>query len=94
LSLPALSFNTPGTTVQLAGTYGLRPETLAFKGLLQMDASISQTQKGWRRFAFKFLDPIFARRNGKGTELPIKIEGTRSNPSFGVDARALLRKRK
>ncbi len=94
LSLPSLTFNTPGTTVRLAGAYELRPEILDFKGMLVMDASISETQHGWKRFLFKIADPIFARKGGTGTALPIKIRGHRTNPTFGIDAAALLRHRK
>jgi hypothetical protein len=94
LALSSLTFNTPGTTVQLAGDYRLRQESLDFKGMLLMDAKISETQRGWRRLAFKFLDPIFARKGGDGTALPIKIEGTRENPSFGLDAAALLHRKR
>jgi len=31
----------------------------------------------------KVVDPFF--RNGKGTSVPIKIGGTRSKPSFGLN---------
>jgi len=93
LTLPSLTFDTPGTMVRLAGSYKLRPELLDFRGTLLMDASISQTQKGWKRFALKIIDPIFAQKGGRGTELPIKIQGKRAKPSFGIDAGALLRRR-
>ncbi len=92
LTLETLQFDTPGAQMQLAGSYALRPETLDFRGMLLMDATISETQKGWKRFALKIIDPLFAKRGGGGTELPIKIRGKRSDPSFGLDAGRLLRR--
>jgi hypothetical protein len=32
----------------------------------------------------KIVDPIFAKPGG-GSSIPIKIEGTRSDPKFGLD---------
>ena len=92
LALQALTFETPGTRVELAGAYHLRREALAFKGKLEMDATISETQKGWKRFAFKPLDPIFAKKGGGGTSIPIKIDGRRDQPAFGLDRGRLLRR--
>lgn len=93
LSLSTLTFRTPGTAVHLAGRYALRPETLDFKGTLLMDAKISETQKGWKRLALKALDPLFAKKGGgDGSEIPIKIQGERSHPSFGLDTHGLLRR--
>jgi hypothetical protein len=84
LGLEALTFATPGAQVRLAGTYRLRPETLAFTGTLSMDAKISETQTGVRRLLLKVVDPLF-RKEGGGSAIPIKIGGTRSEPSFGLD---------
>jgi len=94
LALQTLAFETPGTRVELAGTYNLRREILSFKGMLLMDATISETQKGWKRFALKPFDPIFAKKGGGGTAIPIKIEGERSRPAFGLDKGRLLKRGK
>jgi hypothetical protein len=74
----------PSAAVQLAGRYGLRRETIDFSGNLFMDAKVSQTMTGWRSLLLKIVDPLF-RRDGQ-TVIPIKIEGTRSDPSFGLDS--------
>jgi hypothetical protein len=84
LMLKTLTFDTPGSSVQLAGTYGLQQEVISFRGELLMDATISQTQTGWKRIVLKGLDPLF-KKDGHGAVVPIIIEGTRSNPSFGLD---------
>ena len=92
LALQTLTFETPGTRVELAGTYNLRREILNFKGMLLMDATISETQTGWKRFALKPFDPVFAKKGGGGTAIPIKIEGERSQPAFGLDRGRLLKR--
>src|SRR5262249_49373532 len=71
LTLNSLTFDTPGASVQLAGTYNLRREMLGFHGTLWMDAKISETQKGWKRWVLRIADPLFAKKGGEGTELPI-----------------------
>jgi hypothetical protein len=67
----------------LAGTYGLRDEKLDFHGTLRLQAKLSQTTKGIKSFLLKPFDPFF-RKNGV-TVLPIKVTGTRGQPSFGLD---------
>lgn len=84
LALPSLTFDTLGAAVHLTGSYQLRPEMLDFKGTLLMDAKISETQTGFTRVVLKAIDPLFTKEGG-GAAIPIKIEGQRENPSFGLD---------
>lgn len=78
-----LTFGVTGARVELAGTYGLRDEKLDFHGKLRLQAKLSQTITGVKSFLLKPFDPFF-RKNG-ATELPIKVTGTRDQPSFGLD---------
>jgi hypothetical protein len=84
LALDDLMFAVPGAQVKLAGNYDLKPETLAFKGNLLMDAKVSQTVSGIKSLLLKIADPLFSRPGG-GSSIPIKIEGTRNDPKFGLD---------
>jgi hypothetical protein len=84
LTLPALTFATPGAAVSLAGSYALRPEMLDFSGTLRMDAKVSETQTGFKRVLLKVVDPLF-KNDGGGSAIPIKVVGQRNNPSFGLD---------
>ena len=88
LALSALTFNVPGAIVELNGRYSLTREALAFNGSLFMDAKVSQTTTGWKSLTLKMVDPLF-RKDGR-TVIPIKIGGTRNEPSFGMDARRVL----
>src|SRR5688572_715716 len=84
ISFEALSFAVPGSGVDLVGTYDMAKDQLDFHGTLRMEAKVSQTMTGWKRWALKPVDPFFA-KNGAGTFLKIKIEGTAKEPKFGLD---------
>ena len=49
-----------------------------------MRAKVSQTVTGWKRWALKPADPFFS-KNGAGTFLHIKVDGTAGDPNFGLD---------
>jgi len=80
-----LSFDVTGATLTLSGVYDLDKETLDFTGHLILNAKLSQTTTGAKSFFLKAVDPFFKNKSGRGTDLPIKITGTRSSPSFGLD---------
>jgi hypothetical protein len=79
-----LSFATPGAAVKLAGDYDLANDSLDFHGSLGLQARVSQTVTGWKRWVLKPVDPFFA-KNGSGTFLRIKIGGSSKSPEFGLD---------
>lgn len=80
-----LTFSVPGASVRLAGRYGLREETLDFRGHLRMQATLSRVVGGGvKGFFLKAFDPFF-KKPGAGMVLPIKISGTRKAPKFGLD---------
>ena len=81
----SLTFSVPGAAVELAGRYGLRDETLDFRGKLKMQAPLSQVAGGGvKGFFLKAFDPFF-RKPGAGMVLPIRITGSRKEPKFGLD---------
>jgi len=79
-----LHFGVEGATVTLAGTYDLDKGDVDFRGKLRMDAKLSETTTGVKSFFLKAIDPFFKGKDG-GTELPIKITGTKDHPQFGLD---------
>ena len=93
LQIPNVTFDIPGALVQLAGKYNLVSEALNFSGKLQADATISEMTGGWKGKILRAVDPVFAKKGGGGTDVPIKISGTRESPSFGLDTRGLFRRR-
>ena len=89
LTLNEMAFDAPGAKVQLAGQFGLKSETLNFKGMLLMDAKISQTVGGFKGLLLKVIDPLF-NKDGGGSAIPIKVGGTVKDPSFGLDMRRVF----
>jgi hypothetical protein len=81
-----LEFKVPGTRVDLVGTYSLDGNVFDFHGKARLDAKLSQMVTGWKSILLKPADPFF-QKHGAGTELPIKISGTKSEPHFGLDFR-------
>jgi hypothetical protein len=49
-----------------------------------LQAKLSQTTHGIKSFLLKPIDPLFRRRDA-GTVVPIKVEGQRSHPHFGIE---------
>jgi hypothetical protein len=86
LSFTQLEFGFPGTQVNLTGEYGLDGNTFDFHGKVRMDAKLSQMVTGKKRIFLKAIDPFFS-KDGAGTEVPVKISGTKSEPHFGLDYR-------
>ena len=82
----ALQFTVPGALLSLNGSYGLKSQELDFRGKLQLSSKLSQTTTGAKSVLLRMLNPFFKDGNG-GSILPIKITGSRSNPSFGLDLR-------
>jgi AsmA-like C-terminal region len=79
-----LTFQVEGASVSLAGTYNIDNGQMDFRGKLRMDAKLSETMTGWKSVVLKPFDSFFKGKRG-GTEIPIKITGTRDHPVYGAD---------
>jgi hypothetical protein len=86
----SLEFSVPGAKVALDGNYRLRDGALDFTGEMRMDARLSEATTGAKSVLLKLIDPFFA-KDGAGAVLPIRIEGTRERPQFGLN---ILRSKK
>jgi hypothetical protein len=84
LSFSYLHFLIPGTHVDMTGDYSLDGQTFDFRGKARLDAKVSQMTTGWKSILLRPVDPFF-NKNGAGTEVPIRITGTESEPHFGLD---------
>jgi hypothetical protein len=83
-SFSHLSFEVPGATIRLAGDYNLRTQSIDMAGVFRMQATLSDTQSGWKALLLKPLDPLF-KKNGAGFEVPLKLGGDRHHPEVSVD---------
>lgn len=81
-----LTFTVPGADILLSGDYGLLDQHIDFHGTARMQAKVSQMTTGIKSFLLKAVDPFF-QKNHAGAVLPIKIEGTRESPKFGLELR-------
>jgi hypothetical protein len=84
LSLTNIHYSIPGATIKLAGVYGLDGARFNFTGTADMQATVSRMVGGWRGMLLMPVDKYF-QKNGAGTEVPFKIDGTKSDPHFGLD---------
>jgi len=84
MTFRSLAFEVPGADVSVVGNYDMLHDLLDFHGALKLNAHISQTVTGWKRWLLKPADPFFA-KNGAGTFLRIKIDGSAHQPKFGLD---------
>ena len=84
MTFRALSFAVPGADVDLTGAYDMDRDTIDFHGALKLRAKVSETMTGWKRWALKPVDPLFE-KNGAGTYLRIRVDGSSKQPHFGLD---------
>jgi hypothetical protein len=85
IAFDKLGYTLPGAQVQLTGIYSLDGEQFDFHGNVRTEAEVSQmVSKWWQQLLLKPVDH-FLRKDGAGTEVPIKISGTQNKPRFGLD---------
>jgi hypothetical protein len=84
ITFRTLAFEIPGAMINIGGVFDTASNELDFQGALMLDAKLSETQSGWKRWLLKPVDPFFSKR-GAGTFLHIKIAGTTQNPQFGLN---------
>ncbi len=84
LSLQDLNFDVQGANIQMDGVYSMNGDMFDFHGKARLHAHLSEMVGGWKSILLKPIDPFFA-KHGAGTEVPIKVTGTRSEPHFGLD---------
>jgi hypothetical protein len=84
LSFSLIHFQIPGTHVDMTGNYSLDGRTFDFSGTARLDAKLSQMTTGWKSILLRPVDRFFS-KDGAGTEVPVKVTGTESEPHFGLD---------
>jgi len=84
LTVTGLHYTVPGANIAMNGIYSLDGNQFDFHGTARLDATVSQMVTGWKSWLLKPMDPFFS-KDGAGTEVPIQITGTRSDPHFGLD---------
>lgn len=85
-----LSFNAPGASARMSGTYCLLNQQIDLHGTLKTDARLSQETRGIKSALLKPFDPLFKGKKA-GAEIPVKVTGTYQNPQFGFDVMSKLK---
>src|SRR6266853_1841491 len=84
-ALTNISFNVPGATAYMHGTFNLVSQRIDFHGVLQTASDFSKVGGGGiKSILLKPLDAIF-KKKPKGAEIPVKMTGTYSNPEFALE---------
>jgi hypothetical protein len=91
LNLSNVLYDIPGANIKLAGIYSLDGAKFNFTGTAAMQATVSRMVGGWRGLLLMPFDKYF-QKNGHGTEVPFKVDGTKSDPHFGLDFNRLKKK--
>ena len=89
MSFSSLNFDVPGVQVQMKGAYSIAQQELDFTGDVRLQATVSHTQKGIKRWVTVPFDPLF-KKNGAGTYLPVHIQGTTEHPKIQLDWKKIL----
>ncbi len=85
-----LTFAVQGADVQLNGTHSLRSKSLNLAGEVRLNATVSQMMTGYKSWLLKPFDSLF-KKNGAGTRLVIRVEGTQDQPKVGLEIGKTLR---
>ena len=78
-----VTFAMPGARVSVGGRFVMGSEALDFRGVVRLDAKLSQLTTGAKAFFLKIVDGLF--RHDDITVVPITIGGTADKPKVGLD---------
>lgn len=85
IHVPRIEYVLPGAQVNMHGVYSLDGQQFEFKGKVLTRASLSQmVDSPWKSALLKLVSPFFSKKGG-GSEIPVKVNGTKSDPKFGLD---------
>jgi hypothetical protein len=84
-----LTFEVPGASVYLDGTYALHDQAIDFQGSLRLQATLSELATGWKSDLLKPFNKLFE-KEGAGTYVPIAVTGTGSDPHFKLDIKRVF----
>jgi hypothetical protein len=83
-NLKNVSFDVPGASAMMSGTYNLESERVDLQGPVRLDAPLSQATTGVKSFLLKIVQPLAHKKKQKGSTVEVKVTGTYHSPSFTV----------
>jgi AsmA-like C-terminal region len=78
-----VTFAMPGARVSVNGRFVMKSEALDVRGVVRLDAKLSQLTTGVKSFFLRIVDGLF--RHDDITVVPITIGGTADKPKVGLD---------
>ena len=83
-NLTDVSFDVPGASAVVSGTYNLKSQRVNLHGPVRLDASLSKATTGVKSFLMKIVQPLVQKKKQKGSTVEVRVAGTYNNPSFIV----------
>lgn len=83
-NLTHVSFDVPGASAVVSGTYNLKSEQINLHGPVRLDAPLSQATTGVKSFLLKIVQPLVHQKKQKGSIVEVKVGGTYHSPTFEV----------
>lgn len=82
--LSNVTFDVPGATARVNGSYQLKTDRINFNGDMHLDTELSKATTGVKSFLLKAIKPFTAQKKNEGSIVSLKIEGTYDNPKYTV----------
>lgn len=82
--LSNVSFDVPGASARIDGTYKLKTDQIDLKGDMHLDTELSKATTGVKSFLLKVIQPLTAQKKHEGSIVTLKIEGTYDDPKYTV----------
>jgi hypothetical protein len=83
-TLTDLDFGVPGALAHMHGTYEILTEKIDLRGTLRVDNKLSKGATGIKAVLLKVAEPFFKKQK-QAEIVPIKMGGTFSHPTYGLD---------
>ena len=83
--LSNITFDVPGASANLSGTYDLLSTRVDLRGMAHLDTRLSNVTTGAKSFLLKILSPFFKSKKNKGSDVPIKITGMYGETNIAID---------
>ena len=82
--LSNISFDVPGASAHVNGTYNLKNEGIDLQGNMHLDTELSKATTGVKSFLLKIVHPLTSAKKHQGSIVSLKIGGTYNDPKYTV----------
>jgi hypothetical protein len=79
-----LSFDMPGASAMLRGTYNLLNKRIDMQGTAHIESKLPSATTGVKSFLLKVITPFKPKNGEKGSTVGVRVTGTYGHPSYAV----------